>query len=133
MISSCSMNKFLKTFSVISYKEVADGYQYSDIIITFKSKLYKPIICAEYSMDTLYSIKLYKSEGSILYSKSELENDQLLKKNLHINDVSSLIIYKNYILDRGKKIEITEQSDSTLYCILKNELFIYKFQSNSVP
>lgn len=76
LISSCSIESSYN-FKIREYQRVDKGYQYSNDMLNYQGENYRPILTSEYFCDTLSSILIYKSEGKISYSKSDLDTDSI--------------------------------------------------------
>lgn len=125
--SGCACDKTINNFVVIKYEEVEKGYHYSNEMIEYKSKKYKPILASEYKNDTLSAAETFKSDGRLRYNKNDLYQDKQLKELLGIIERRTLVVNNDYLDDNHDRFQITERKGNIIYCIRGQELRIYSF------
>lgn len=109
LILVCSKDvkaKRIKNFHVVSYKMVSSDYQYSDDIIKWKGNYFTPYLYEEYRNGELSEVGIYKSDGILFFSYSELEKDSLLKETLSLSVQRDICVEKKMIIDRGTKYKV---------------------------
>lgn len=79
-----SAMKRLENFRVISYRLVSSDYHYSDERMKWRGKYYMPFLYEEYRKGTLQNVGIYKSEGLLLFTSSEVEKDSLMRDYVYI-------------------------------------------------
>lgn len=84
LLANCNAKEELKDIVVTKYQEVPMGYQFSNDIIEFDGKKFKPVLREEYHDKKLVAIEVFKSEGSLRYSIEDLKTDTLFAKSLPI-------------------------------------------------
>ena len=116
--------KSLENFQVISYKLVAPGYEYSPNTIKWRGMYFMPYLCEEYKNDSLLNVGIYKSEGLLMFTSSEMEQDRLLKEEFSIKTRREVFVGKEIIFDSGKKYEATNYRHR-YYCQFGKHLKVY--------
>ncbi len=125
VFTSCDSSKEIHNFVVTEYKRVEDGYQYSKDIFKYQGFEYKPIVSSEYFNDTLTTVSVYKSEGKIIYSKVDLNNDPAFKKMLNLIENRKIEQKERVLIDNGKSYEILESKKDSVFCKNKDNLILY--------
>jgi hypothetical protein len=90
LLLSCRPQQMrVRDFEVTRYREVASDYQYSPDIVEYDGKRFVPTLKEEYQAGVLTSMAVFKSEGRLVYSKSDLEEDRQLGRALGVTPDSS--------------------------------------------
>ena len=92
--------KRLENFRVISYRLVSSDYHYSDERMKWRGKYYMPFLYEEYRKGTLQNAGVYKSEGLLLFTSSEVEKDSLLRDSFSIITKREIYVGKKVIIDK---------------------------------
>lgn len=124
---SCSSNNHVKKYYITKYLKVGNGYEYSHDIIKYHLNKYKPTISLAYSNDTLITAEIFKSDGSLVYTKDDLEKDSLLVKMLSIEMIRKIQLKNNNIIYKKKYLS-SELIDNKIYCLSKDSLFVYRIE-----
>ena len=95
-----SAMKRLENFRVISYRLVSSDYHYSDERMKWRGKYYMPFLYEEYRKGTLQNAGVYKSEGLLLFTSSEVEKDSLLRDSFSIITKREIYVGKKVIIDK---------------------------------
>lgn len=128
VFTSCDSSKETHNFVVTEYQRVEEGYQYSKDIFKYQGFEYKPIVSSEYFNDTLTTVLVYKSEGKIIYSKVDLNNDPVFKKMLNLIDIRKIEQKERVLIDNGKSYEILESKKDSVFCKNKDNLILYRIR-----
>jgi hypothetical protein len=125
IFSACDEDKAVDNFTVIKFQKVTNGYQFSKDILKYQGNTYKPLVSANYIMDTLSNIDIYKSEGKVSYSIEDLQNDVLFKLTLDLPELRRIIVRENSLVDNYKTYHITEIKNDSIFCFNQDTLFLY--------
>lgn len=125
VFTSCDSSKEIHNFVVTEYQKVEEGYQYSKDMLKHQGFEYKPIVSSEYFSDTLTTVLVYKSEGKIIYSKVDLNNDPAFKKMLNLIENRKIEQKERVLIDNGKSYEILESKKDSVFCKNKDNLILY--------
>lgn len=95
-----SAMKRLENFRVISYRLVSSDYHYSDERMKWRGKYYMPFLYEEYRKGTLQNVGIYKSEGLLLFTSSEVEKDSLMIEYFSIIKRREVYVGKKVVIDK---------------------------------
>ena len=116
-----SAMKRLENFRVISYRLVSSDYHYSDERMKWRGKYYMPLLHQEYRKGKLQNVGIYKSEGLLLFTYSEVEKDSLM--------IDYFSIIKRREVYVGKKVVIDKESGDKRHVyntvIVKHRYYCY--------
>ena len=89
-----------ENFRVISYRLVSSGCHYSNAGMKWRGKYYMPCLYEEYRKGILQNTGVYKSEGLLLFTSSEVEKDSLLRDSFSIITKREIYVGKKVIIDK---------------------------------
>lgn len=112
-------------YIVTRYEKIEHGYQYSNNVIVYYSNNYQPITSAIYINDSLTAFDLYKAEGAVGYSITDIKADTQFFKMLNIPLIRSIKINKKEIVDNEKVYKITEIRRDSIYSLQNDTLLLY--------
>ena len=95
-----SAMKRLENFRVISYRLVSSDYHYSDERMKWRGMYYMPFLYEEYRKGTLQNVGIYKSEGLLLFTSSEVEKDSLMMDYVYIIKRREIYVGKKGVIDK---------------------------------
>jgi len=125
IFTSCKSSKMEHNFIVTEYQRVGEMFQFSIDVLNYQGRKYMPIVSFEYSNDTLIAVLLYKSEGKICYSKSDLNSDRVFKQMLNLVENRKIELKENILIDNGKSYQILEFKKDSVFCMNKGNLILY--------
>lgn len=118
-----------ENFRVISYRLVSSDYHYSDERMKWRGKYYMPFLYEEYRKGTLQNVGIYKSEGLLLFTSSEVEKDSLMRDYVYIIKRREIYVGKKVVIDKegGDKRHVynTEIVKHRYYCYTGKYLRVY--------
>lgn len=127
-IFSCDNSNDVEKYNITKYFKVDNGYQFSNDVIKYNSNTYRPIISLDYVKDTLSGAKIFKPDGSLVYTKNDLRQDPQLIELLAIEKVRKIklenekkVIYKKSYVD-------SELKNKKIYCVEGDSLFVYQIE-----
>ena len=126
ILYSCSMEQEYNSFNIIYCKEVPSGLQYNNSCgtIEYKGEKYTIKKSVYYVKNKLQNVDVYRSDGIISYTKSEVESDKKLANYLGIPLVRIVVISKDKLLDNNTLFSYEAKGDSIFVNQVKN-LVIY--------
>ena len=89
-----------ENFRVISYRLVSSDCHYSNERMKWRGKYYMPCLYEEYRKGILQNAGVYKSEGLLLFTSSEVEKDSLLRDSFSIITKREIYVGKKVIIDK---------------------------------
>ena len=126
ILYSCSVEQEYNSFNIIYCKEVSSGLQCNNSCgtIEYRGEKYtiKKSVC--YVKKKLQNVDVYRSDGIISYTKSEIESDKKLANYLGIPLVRIVVISKDKLLDNNTLFSYEAKGDSIFVNQAKN-LVIY--------
>ena len=126
ILYSCSMEQEYNSFNIIYCKEVPSGLQYNNSCgtIEYRGEKYTIKKSVYYVKKKLQNVDVYRSDGIISYTKSEVESDKKLANYLGIPLVRIVVISKDKLLDNNTLFSYEAKGDSIFVNQAKN-LVIY--------
>ena len=126
ILYSCSIKQEYNSFNIIYCKEVSSGLQYNNFCgtIEYRGKKYTIKKSVYYVKKKLQNVDVYRSDGIISYTKSEVESDKKLANYLGIPLVRIVVISKDKLLDNNTLFSYEAKGDSIFVNQAKN-LVIY--------
>ena len=126
ILYSCSMEQEYNSFNIIYCKEVSSGLQCNNSCgtIEYRGEKYTIKKSAYYVKKKLQNVDVYRSDGIISYTKSEVESDKKLANYLWIPLVRIVVISKDKLLDNNTLFSYEAKGDSIFVNQAKN-LVIY--------
>lgn len=126
ILYSCSMEQEYNSFNIIYCKEVSSGLQCNNSCgtIEYRGEKYTIKKSAYYVKKELQNVDVYRSDGIISYTKSEVESDKKLANYLGIPLVRIVVISKDKLLDNNTLFSYEAKGDSIFVNQAKN-LVIY--------
>ena len=126
ILYSCSMEQEYNSFNIIYCKEVSSGLQYNNSCetIEYRGEKYTIKKSVDYVRKKLQNVDVYRSDGIISYTKSEVESDKKLANYLGIPLVRIVVISKDKLLDNNTLFSYEAKGDSIFVNQAKN-LVIY--------
>ena len=126
ILYSCSMEQEYNSFNIIYCKEVPSGLQYNNSCgtIEYRGEKYTIKKSVYYVKKKLQNGDVYRSDGIISYTKSEVESDKKLANYLGIPLVRIVVISKDKLLDNNTLFSYEAKGDSIFVNQAKN-LVIY--------
>jgi hypothetical protein len=126
ILYSCSMEQEYNSFNIIYCKEVSSGLQYDNSCgtIEYRGEKYTIKKSVYYVKKKLQNVDVYRSDGIISYTKSEVESDKKLANYLGIPLVRIVVISKDKLLDNNTLFSYEAKGDSIFVNQAKN-LVIY--------
>lgn len=122
------MEQEYNSFNIIYCKEVSSGlqlqYNNSCGTIEYKGEKYTIKKSVHYVKNKLQNVDVYRSDGIISYTKSEVESDKKLANYLGIPLVRIVVISKDKLLDNNTLFSYEAKGDSIFVNQAKN-LVIY--------
>ena len=114
------------SFNIIYCKEVSSGLQCNNSCgtIEYRGEKYTIKKSAYYVKKKLQNVDVYRSDGIISYTKSEVESDKKLANYLGIPLVRIVVISKDKLLDNNTLFSYEAKGDSIFVNQAKN-LVIY--------
>lgn len=114
------------SFNIIYCKEVSSGLQYNNSCgtIEYKGEKYTIKKSVYYVKKKLQNVDVYRSDGIISYTKSEVESDKKLANYLGVPLVRIVVISKDKLLDNNTLFSYEAKGDSIFVNQAKN-LVIY--------
>lgn len=113
-------------YTITYYQRREQGYQYSDDLFTYNNNLYSPLLSVDYIEDTLFSVSLFKSEGTMVYTSEEIKADEKLTNSLNIPYKRLIEVSGNKIMDSGNAYPIEETKGDSIFCLKSGRLYILK-------
>ncbi len=126
ILYSCSIKQEYNSFHIIYCKEVSSGLQYNNSCgtIEYRGEKYTIKKSVYYVKKKLQNVDVYRSDGIISYTKSEVESDKKLANYLGIPLVRTVVISKDKLLDNNTLFSYEAKGDSIFVNQAKN-LVIY--------
>ena len=132
---SCSTRQEVKedevlSFSVTTCVKNSEGFVYGDTIINYDGSEYRPIKNETYENGAIEGIDIYKAEGILSYSFTDLKNDSLLASSIRAVFDRKILIKGDLLHDskftdlNGKKFN---NKNGDFYVLENDTLLIYKF------
>ena len=132
---SCSTRQEVKedevlSFSVTTCVKNPDGFVYEDTIVNYDGGEYRPFKNETYKNGAVEGIDIYKTEGILSYSFTDLKNDSLLASSISAVFDRKILIKGNFLPDskftdlNGKKFN---NKNGDFYVQENDTLLIYKF------
>ena len=120
------MEQEYNSFNIIYCKEVSSGLQYNNSCetIEYRGEKYTIKKSVDYVRKKLQNVDVYRSDGIISYTKSEVESDKKLANYLGIPLVRIVVISKDKLLDNNTLFSYEAKGDSIFVNQAKN-LVIY--------
>lgn len=120
------MEQEYNSFNIIYCKEVSSGLQYNNSCetIEYRGEKYTIKKSVYYAKKKLQNVDVYRSDGIISYTKSEVESDKKLANYLGIPLVRIVVISKDKLLDNNTLFSYEAKGDSIFVNQAKN-LVIY--------
>lgn len=111
ILYSCSMEQEYNSFNIIYCKEVSSGLQCNNSCgtIEYRGEKYTIKKSAYYVKKKLQNVDVYRSDGIISYTKSEVESDKKLANYLGIPLVRIVVITK------GDSIFVNQAKNLVIY------------------
>ena len=108
----------------------SEGFVYGDTIVNYDGGEYRPTKNETYKNGALEGIDIYKTEGILSYSFTDLKNDSLLASSISAVFDRKIVIKDNLLHDskftdlNGKKFN---NKNGDFYVQENDTLLIYKF------
>ena len=121
------MEQEYNSFNIIYCKEVSSGLKYNNSscgTIEYRGEKYTIKKSVYYVKKKLQNVDVYRSDGIISYTKSEVESDKKLANYLGIPLVRIVVISKDKLLDNNTLFSYEAKGDSIFVNQAKN-LVIY--------
>ena len=131
ILYSCSIEQEYNSFNIIYCKEVSSELQYNNSCgtIEYRGEKYTIKKSVYYVKNKLQNVDVYRSDGIISYTKSEVESDKKLANYLGIPLVRIVVISKDKLLDNNTLFSYEAKGDS----IVRNMRdFILQFGKNFI-
>lgn len=118
------------SFSVTTCVKNPEGFVYEDTIVNYDGGEYRPIKNETYENGAIEGIDIYKTEGILSYSFTDLKNDSLLALSINAVFDRKIVIKGDLLHDskftdsNGKKFN---NKNGDIYVLISDTLLIYKF------
>jgi hypothetical protein len=127
VLASCKGSKPERHYLTITkYQRVGEGYSYSNDLMRYNGGMYRPMISAVYSRDSLIAAALYKPEGKIDYNKKQLDEDAEFKRLLGVPEIRRITVMQNEVMDNKRRYVIQERKNDSIFCMQSDTLFLFK-------
>ncbi len=126
ILYSCSIEKEYNSFNIIYCKELHSGLQYCNSCktIEYGEKKYAIEMCVYYVKNKLQHVDVYKCDGIISYTGSEVKSDKKLANYIGVPFVRNIIIDKDKLID-GNKISPYEAKGDSMIVNQAENIVIY--------
>ena len=118
------------SFSVTTCVKNPEGFVYEDTIVNYDGGEYRPTKNETYKNGAIEGIDIYKTEGILSYSFTDLKNDSLLASSIRAVFDRKIVIKGDLLHDskftdsNGKKFS---NKNGDFYVLVSDTLLIYKF------
>ena len=89
------------SFSVTTCVKNSEGFVYGDTIVNYDGSEYRPIKNETYENGAIEGIDIYKAEGILSYSFTDLKNDSLLASSIRAVFDRKIVIKGALLPDRN--------------------------------
>ncbi len=126
ILYSCSIDQEYDSLNIIYCKEVPSGLQYSDFCrtIEYRGEKYAIKKSVYYIKNKLQNVDVYRSDGIISYTNSEVKSDKKLANYLGIPLVRNVVISNDKLLDNNTLFSYEAKGDS-IFVNQAKKLVIY--------
>ena len=118
------------SFSVTTCVKNSEGLVYGDTIVNYDGGEYRPTKNETYKNGALEGIDIYKTEGILSYSFTDLKNDSLLASSIRAVFDRKIVI-KGHLLHDSKYTDLNgkkfNNKNGDFYVLVSDTLLIYKF------